>query len=50
MNAREVKLLFGDQYVHFRTWDEVVAELRERHGASARVGVFPYGALQQAAE
>ncbi|MFW5745165.1 MAG: hypothetical protein ACOC2D_17975, partial [Spirochaetota bacterium] len=50
VNAREVKLLYGDQYVHFTAWDEVVAELVRRHGEDAKVGVFPYGALQDAAE
>ncbi len=49
VNAREVRLLYGDQYIHCRTWDEVLPILQERHGPTAKVGVFPYGALQHAA-
>jgi lactate racemase len=50
VNAREVRLLYGDQYLHCRTWDEVLAILQERHGPTAKVGVFPCGALQHAAQ
>lgn len=49
VNAREVKLLYGEQYAHFTAWDDVVAELARRHGDDAKVGVFPHGALQHAA-
>ena len=49
VNAREVRLLYGDQYLYCTTWDEVLAMLEARYGAHARVGVFPYGALQHAA-
>ncbi|MFH1084504.1 MAG: lactate racemase domain-containing protein [Chloroflexota bacterium] len=49
VNAREVRLLYGDQYVHCRTWEEVLVLLRERYGDTAKVGVFPCGALQNAA-
>lgn len=49
VNAREVRLLYGDQYMHCRTWAEVVAALVAHHGATARVVVFPCGALQHAA-
>jgi nickel-dependent lactate racemase len=50
VNQREVRLLYGDQYVHCKTWDEVLAILQRRHGDRAKVGVFPYGALQNAAD
>ncbi len=50
VNAREVRLLYGEQYTFCKTWDAVRAVLEERHGASARVCVFPYGALQHARE
>ena len=50
VNAREVTLLYGDQYVHCRTWEAVLEILQERHGPHAKVGVFPYGAMQDAAE
>jgi nickel-dependent lactate racemase len=49
VNAREVRLLYGDQYLHCRTWDEALAILEERYPGQARVGVFPYGAMQDAA-
>lgn len=50
VNAAEVRLLYGDQYLFCKTWPQVLAALQERYGASARVGVFPYGALQNAVE
>jgi lactate racemase len=49
VNAAEVRLLYGDQYLFCKTWPEVLAVLEGRYGASARVGVFPCGALQHAA-
>jgi len=49
VNAAEVRLLYGDQYLFCKTWPEVMGVLEERYGASARVGVFPCGALQHAA-
>ena len=49
VNAAEVRLLYGDQYLFCKTWDDVLAALVARYGATARVGVFPYGALQHAA-
>jgi lactate racemase len=49
VNAREVRVLYEDQYLFCKTWEEVRATLEERHGASARICVFPYGALQHAA-
>jgi len=49
INAREARLLYEDQYLFCKTWDAVLATLEERHGATARVCVFPYGALQHAA-
>jgi len=50
VNAREVRLLYEDHYLHCTTWDEVLSILQEKHGASAKVCVFPYGALQHAAD
>ncbi len=50
VNAREVRLLYEDHYLHCTTWDQVLAILKEKHGASAKVCVFPYGALQHAAD
>lgn len=50
VNSREIRLLYGDQYVHFTEWEKVIELLVERHGAGARVAVFPCGALQEAAE
>jgi len=49
VNAAEVRLLYGDQYQFCKTWPEVLAQLEGRYGGSARVGVFPCGALQHAA-
>ena len=46
MNAHDVRALYGDSVAHCRTWPEVIARLTERHGASPRVAIFPYGALQ----
>lgn len=50
VNAAEVRLLYGDQYLFCKTWPEVLATLEERYGATARVVVFPCGALQNAVE
>jgi len=50
VNAREVHLLYEDQYLHCTTWEQVRAILEEKHGVSARVCVFPCGALQHAAD
>jgi nickel-dependent lactate racemase len=50
VNAAEVRLLYGDQYLFCKTWPQVLATLEERYGRTARVAVFPYGALQCAAE
>lgn len=50
VNTREVRVLYGEQFQHFTTWEQTVEELLSRHGSAARVGVFPAGALQAAAE
>jgi nickel-dependent lactate racemase len=49
INAHEARLLYDDQYLFCKTWGEVRAALEDRYGDTARVGVFPYGALQHAA-
>ncbi len=49
VNAREVALLYEEQYLFCSTWAEVRAALEERYGVGSRVCVFPCGALQHAA-
>jgi hypothetical protein len=38
----------GHDVIHALTWTQTLEELKKVHGASARVGVFPCGAMQYA--
>lgn len=49
VNQYDCEALYGTHVPLLREWDEIVAELRRRHGDSARVAVFPAGAMQLAA-
>ena len=46
MNIYDVRSLRGDDYIFYKTWDEVLEDLQRQHGASAKVCVFPTGAIQ----
>jgi nickel-dependent lactate racemase len=48
VNKWDVLAKHGDSVIHTGTWDETLAELQKIHGESARVGVFPCGAMQYA--
>jgi hypothetical protein len=39
----------ADKVTWCKTWAEVLAELTSRHGAGAKVGVYPYAPLQMPA-
>jgi hypothetical protein len=43
----DVRGLYGDEAAFCQTWPEVIARLEEKHGRSARVTVFPCGAIQE---
>jgi nickel-dependent lactate racemase len=46
LNKYDVAAQFGQDAIHCKTWDEVLAILTKEHGESAKVGVFPCGAIQ----
>ncbi len=48
MNRYDVRDQFGPHVQFCRTWDEVIAALRSKHGASAKVCVLPCGSIQYA--
>lgn len=50
VNRWDALALFGDHTLFCRTWGEVLEVLARHHGAGARVGVFPTGAMQLAAD
>ena len=49
VNQYDCQALYGDHVRLFRSWEDLLGRLREIHGDSARVSVFPCGALQMAA-
>ena len=46
LHAEDVRAMYGDAVAFCKTWEQVLAILEARHGASARVCVFPTGAMQ----
>ena len=46
ISEADCRVTHWEGYPHFQEWDELVASLEQRHGTSARVGIFPAGALQ----
>jgi len=47
LHREQVRALYGDAVVFCRTWPELLALLERKHGRSARVCVFPCGAIQE---
>ena len=50
VNRWDALALFGESTQHCRTWGEVLEILTRHHGDGSRVGVFPCGAMQMAAD
>ena len=50
INKWDAASLFGKGVIFCKTWEAVLSELERYHGASAKVSVFPAGALQRAAD
>lgn len=46
VNRQDVRSLYGDDMPLCQTWPEVLEILQRRHGGSAKVCVFPCGAMQ----
>ncbi|MBN1400374.1 MAG: DUF2088 domain-containing protein [Anaerolineae bacterium] len=46
MNRHDIRAVFGEQAIHCRTWEKVLALLLEAHGKHARACVFPYATIQ----
>jgi hypothetical protein len=49
VNRYDCQALYGEHVRLFRNWEDLVGQLQAVHGNSARVSVFPSGALQMAA-
>jgi hypothetical protein len=47
LSHEDVRGLYGDRAAFCQSWPEVIALLEKKHGRSARVTVFPCGALQE---
>ncbi|MBC7237189.1 MAG: DUF2088 domain-containing protein [Chloroflexi bacterium] len=50
LNKYDVRNQFGEEAIFCKTWPEVLQVLQDKHGAQAKVGVFPYGAIQYGGE
>ena len=50
INKWDAASLFGEGVIFCKTWQAVLSELENYHGADAKVSVFPAGALQRAAD
>ena len=48
LNQHDVRALYGEDVQFCQAWPEVIALLERKHGPSARVCVFPCGAMQHA--
>ena len=49
VNRYDCEALYGTHVTLFREWDRMMSELQRLHPGTARVAVFPAGALQMAA-
>jgi hypothetical protein len=47
LGREDVRGLYGERAAFCRTWPQVIALLEKRHGRSARVTVFPCGAIRE---
>jgi len=50
LNRYDARAMFGEEMLFCRTWPEVIVILEREYGESARVCVFPYGAIQYGGE
>jgi len=50
MNKYDVRAMLGEDMLFCKTWPEVIAILEREYGESARVCVFPCGAIQYGGE
>lgn len=50
VNKYDVRAQFGEDMVFYSRWPDLLTDLEEHYGLSARVCVFPYGALQYAVD
>ncbi len=46
LHREDVRAMYGDAVQFCKTWPEVIAILEAQYGSSARVCVFPTGAMQ----
>lgn len=46
LNKYDVRNQFGPEMIHYTAWEDVLADLTEHYGPSAKACVFPYGAIQ----
>jgi nickel-dependent lactate racemase len=48
LNQYDVRAQLGDRAQFCKTWDQLIETLKGKHGSSAKVCVFPCGAIQHA--
>jgi hypothetical protein len=49
LRHEDVRELYGDSVAFCQTWPQLIERLKARHGRSAKVCVFPCGAMQEGA-